>query len=409
MRTFAARRARFRISSPSASGRPGISDGARPREFFFSYVSGNYFSALGIAPAAGRLFVPGEGEAPGAGLELVLGYSYWQKRFGGDPGVIGRQVRINGAPATIIGVVDSRFHGTFANTEMDGFVPLSYMARSESVNLPGFFHDRATPRLTVMGTLKPGIGLAQARSEAEVIARRLERQYPDTDKGISVWLVPETWARPAPVRAMVAAGPLVVGLFLLLGGLVLVLACMNLSNILLVRAAGREREMAVRAALGSGRGRLVRQVLAESLLLALLGGVAGVILGAWASDAIASIPIAGSLPAAFDLSFDWRVFAYALAATLLAGAGAGLWPALAASRADVAAVLHECGRSGTAARGSRRFRNVLVFVQVAGSLTLLIVAAVFARSLSSVRHMELGIRPASSRELHHGYGLRGIR
>ena len=335
----------------------------------------------------------------------MLGYSYWQKRFGGDPGAIGRQVRINGAPATIIGVVDSRFHGTFANTEMDGFVPLSYMARSESINLPGFFHDRATPRLTVMGTLKPGVGLAQARSEAEVIARRLEHQYPDTDKGISVWLVPETWARPVPVRAMVAAGPIVAGLFLLLGGLVLVLACMNLSNILLVRAAAREREMAVRAALGSGRGRLVRQVLAESLLLALLGGVAGVTLGAWASDAIASIPIAGSLPSAFDLSFDWRVFAYALAATLLAGAGAGLWPALAASRADVAAVLHECGRSGIRRPGQPPLSQHSG-VRPGGRLPHPAHrrGRFCAKSLLGASHGP-GIRPAPSRQLHHGYGL----
>ena len=374
-------------------GQAGLSDGNKPQEFFFGYVTGNYFSALGIRPAAGRLFVTGEGEAPDAGLEVVLGYAYWQKRFGGDPAVIGRQVRINGAPATIIGVAERRFHGTYANTEMEAFLPLSYMARSESVGLPGFFHDRGAPRLTVMGMLKPGISLAQARSEAEVIARRLERQYPATDKGISVWLLPEPWARPVPVPSMVAAAPVVAVLFLLLGGLVLVLACMNLSNILLVRAAARAREMAVRAALGSGRARLVRQVLAENLLLALLGGVAGVLLGAFASDGMSLIPIAGNLPVALDLSFDWRVFTYALAATLLAGTGAALWPALAASRANVADVLHDCGRTGTAALGSRRLRNALVVIQVAGSLTLLIVAAVFARSLASMRNMDLGFEP----------------
>jgi len=374
-------------------GQAGISDGARPQEFFFSYVSGNYFSALGIRPAAGRLFVPGEGEAPESGLELVLGYSYWQKRYGASPSAIGKQVRINGAAATIVGVAERRFHGTYANTEMDGFVPLSYMAKSSAMNLPNFFHDRGAPRLTLMGILKPGVGLAQARSEAELIARRLERQYPATDKGISVWLGPEAWARPVPVPSMVAAGPILAGLFLLLGGLVLVLACMNLSNILLLRAAAREREMAVRAALGSGRGRLLGQVLGESLLLALVGGVAGVILGAWASAAIGAVRFSGNLPAVLDLSFDWRVFAYALAATLAAGIGAGVWPALAASRAEVAAVLHGCGRGGTAARGSRQLRNVLVVAQVAGSLTLLIVASVFARSLEAVRHMALGFEP----------------
>lgn len=390
-------------------GIAGFSTGDKPQQFFFCYASGNYFSALGIKPAAGRLFAPGEGEAPDTGIAVVLGYSYWQKRFGGDRGVIGRQVRINGAPATIVGVAEKRFHGTYANAEMDGFVPLSYMTQAENGNLRGFFHDRNAPRLTVMGMLKPGVSLAQAQSEAEVIARRLERQYPATDKGASVWVLPEPWARPVPVRSMVVAAPFVAALFLLLGGFVLLLACMNIGNVLLVRAAVREREMAVRAALGSGRARLVRQVLAESLLLALLGGAAGVILGAWACDALSAMQSGWNLPAALDLSFDWRVFSYALAATLLAGIGAGLWPALAASRADVAVVLHECGRSAPGARGGRRLRSALVVAQVAGSLTLLIVAGIFARSLGKARRMDLGFDPRhlgafTMDTAHAGYG-----
>ncbi|HEX8984705.1 MAG TPA: ABC transporter permease [Bryobacteraceae bacterium] len=371
----------------------GIGAGNKPQQFFFSYVTGNYFSALGIKPAAGRLFVPGEGEAPDAGAGVVLGYSCWQKMFGGDPGAIGRQVRINGAPATIVGVAEKRFHGTYANMELDGFVPLSLLTRSQNLDLRNFFHNRTTPRLTLMGMLKPGVTRRQAQSEAEVIARRLERQYPATDKGISVSILPEPWARPAPVRSLVAAAPFVAALFLLLGAFVLVLACMNIGNILLVRAAAREREMAVRAALGSGRPRLIRQVLAESLLLALIGGAAGVILGAWASDAAGAVRIMGNWPAVLDLSFDWRVFSYALAATLLAGIGAGLWPALAASRADIAAVLHECGRSASATRGGRRLRSALVVAQVAGSLTLLIVAGIFVRSLEKARSMDLGFDP----------------
>jgi predicted permease len=375
-------------------GHGGLNAGDQPREFFFSYVSGNYFSALGIKPAAGRLFVPGEGEAPDAALPLVLGYSYWQKRFGGDPRAIGRQVRLNGAPATIVGVVEERFHGTYANTDMQGFVPLSFMARSGNGERRGFFHDRTMARITVMGMLQPGVRLAEAQSEAQVIASRLERQYPATDKGISVAVLPETWARPAPIPAMAAIGPFVVALFLALGALVLALACMNVGNVLLVRAAAREREMAVRAALGSGRARLVRQVLGESLVLAVMGGAAGVTLGAWATDAISAVPMAlGNLPAVLDLSMDWRVFAYSLAATLLAGIGAGLWPAVAASRADIAAVLHESGGRTSAARGSRRLRNVLVVAQVAGSLTLLIVAGCLGGGLANARRMSVGFDP----------------
>lgn len=389
----------FRAQSRSYSdliafdlGRGGISTGEKAREFVFSYVSGNYFSALGVRPAAGRLFVPGEGEAPDTNLPLVLGYTYWQERFGGDTGVVGRQIRISGAIATIVGVAERRFTGTYANADLHGYVPLSYLTRSQG--RPGFFHDRSAPRLTVMGLLKPGVTRAQAASEATVIAARLERQFPDTDKGISVAVIPETWARPAPIPAMVATGPLITVLFLMLGGLVLVLACLNVSNLLLVRAAAREHEMAIRAALGSGRARLLVQVLAESVMLAALGGIAGALLSAWATDAVSAIPMAlGNLRAKLDLSFDWRVFAYALAATLLAGTGAGLWPALSASRTKIAAMLHESGRSASSAPGARRGRNLLVIAQVAASLALLIAAGSFIQGLANARRSDLGFDP----------------
>ena len=206
--------------------------------------------------------------------------------------------------------------------------------------------------------------------------------------------MPEEWARPAPIPALVSTGPLVSVLFLMLGGLVLVMACLNVGNLLLVRAAGREREMAMRSALGAGRTRLLRQVLSESLLLAVLGGVAGATLSIWFTDAVSAMPMAlGNLRAQLDLSFDWRVFTYAVGATLLAGIGAGLWPAVAASRADVASILHEGGRSASAARRTRRVRNVLVVAQVAGSLALLIVAGSFAGGLASAQRSAVGFDP----------------
>src|SRR5262249_8031986 len=158
----------------------GITDGRRPRQFFFSYVSGNYFAALGVPPAAGRVFFPGEGEWPDAPLNFVLSYSYWQRAYGGDPSVVVRQVRVNGAPATIIGVAARGFHGTYANTEIDGFLPLSVLSHTEPFGGVGFFHDRGSPRLTVMGILAAGVPIAQARREADLIAARLERQYPAT-------------------------------------------------------------------------------------------------------------------------------------------------------------------------------------------------------------------------------------
>jgi predicted permease len=374
-------------------GQGGLSDGRRPTHFFYSYVSGNYFTALGVPPAIGRVFSPGEGETLNTPVSIVLSYSYWQRRFAGDISVVGRQVRIDGAPVTIAGVSARGFRGTYANTEIDAFLPLSLLARTENGRLRNFFHDRANPRLTLMGILAPGVRLSAARTEASLIAARLEQQYPATDNGIRVWVIPESWSRPVPIPSMVNSAPFVAGFFLLLGILVLVLACKNVGNILLARAAAREREMAIRAALGSGRARLVRQVLGETLVLAVLGGIAGVLLGSWAAAGISVVPISRELPASLDLSFDWRVFAYALFTTLLAGIGAGIYPALGASRANISTVLHEAGRSETAARGSRRRRSALIVVQVAGSLTLLIVAGAFVRSLSAMRTMDIGFNP----------------
>lgn len=375
-------------------GHGGLSTGDKAEEFTFTYVTGNYFSVLGIRPAVGRLFAPGEGESPGSAIPLVLGHSYWQKRFGGDPAVVGRQVRINGAAATVVGVVERSFQGTYANVDMPGYAPLSLLAQTLAARGGGFFHDRAQARLTVMGMLKPGARVEDARTEAQVIAGRLERQYPATDKDITVTVIPETWARPAPIPALVAMGPVVVGLFLVLGALVLALACLNVGNVLLVRAASRQQELAVRAALGSGRARLAGLILGEIILLAAAGGAAGVILSLWATDAAATAPMGlGNLPAALDFSPDWRVFAYALAATLLAAVAAGLWPALVASRADVASVLRGCGRSASAGRGGSRLRRFMIVAQVAGSLTLLIVAGCFAGGLAGARRIETGFEP----------------
>ncbi len=376
-------------------GHGGLSVSGKAQEFLFTFVTGNYFSVLGINPAAGRLFSPGEGESPDAPLSIVLGHAYWRKRFGGDPGVVGRQVRLSGVPATIVGVADSSFRGTYANSEMDGFATLSYLTRSGKWDGGSFFHDRANPRLTLMAILNPGVSLASARAEAQVIATRLERQYPATDAGISVDVLPETWARPAPIPSMVAMAPAAAGVFLLLGVFVLLIACLNVSDVLLVRAAAREREMAVRAALGSGRARLVRLALADTLLLAMIGGIAGMTLGAWATAAVSAIPgmTAGNIPVLFDFGFDWRVFAYAFAATLLAAAAAGIWPALAASRPDIAAVLHGGGRSASQARRAGRSRSIMVVAQVAGSLTLLIVAGSFAAGVDRARRIDLGFDP----------------
>ncbi|HJS98385.1 MAG TPA: ABC transporter permease [Terriglobales bacterium] len=376
------------------TGSAGLSVDGKPGQFAFSAVTGNYFSALGVKPLLGRLFVPGEGEKPGDALTLVLGHAYWQRRFAGDPAVIGKHIAVNGRPAIIIGVAPRQFHGLLFAFDMDGYLPLSMDSLGEKGG--AFWSDRADRALMLFARLSPGTGLGQAQTAMAVVAKRLAAQYPSTDKGLAVRVIPERQARPAPeVSSFV---PVIAGLFLALPSLVLLLACMNVANLLLARATAREREMAIRAAIGAGRVRLIRQMLIESLLFALLGGIAGAVLGELAILAAGFLlrPVTTSSAGyAFrmDCRFDWKVFAYTLAAAVFTGIFVGLWPALRAGRTDLNAVLHEGGRSDSSGPARYHFRRLLIVAQVAGSLMLLVVAGLFVRSLNHAEHMFLGFAP----------------
>ncbi|MGA9936956.1 MAG: ABC transporter permease [Candidatus Acidiferrales bacterium] len=376
----------------------GFSADGRADRLYVSCVTGNYFSALGLKPALGRLFLPGEGENAGADPTVVLGYAYWQTRFGGDPDVIGKVVRLDGEPATIIGVAPKNFDGTFSLLRMDAYLPLVMITKEKP--LAGLFAARKQREIDAMARLKPGVSFEEARSAVDVIADRLAAQYPDEDKGISVRVIPKPQARPTPAAGSLV--PLVAGLFLGLAALVLLLVCMNVASILMARATARRREMAVRAALGAGRGRIVRQMMTEAILLSLLGGAAGVILGSWASRSLSLLLPPLNLPLSLDFHFDWRVAAYSLAIVLFAGTVVGLWPALRSARTNLGDVLHE-GRSDSASVTRHRARSVLVVVQVAGSLTLLIVAALFVRSLRRAEQMYLLAGVAAG--LIGGWGL----
>jgi len=371
----------------------GLAFGTKTTQFMYSAITGNYFSALGIQPAAGRLLEPGEGENEGAPREVVLGYSFWQRRFGGDPTVLGQQVRVDGRPATVIGITPQIFRGTYEGMDMEGFVPLRSLVEEPWAH--ELFTSRTVRPLTVFGRLKPGVSLGEAQSEMMVLTRRLEEQYPATDKGTGARVVPEPLARPVPIRAGMDMFPFIRFSLLFLAGLVLAVACMNIANILLVRATVREREMAIRAALGSGRGRLIRQMLTESLLLAMLGAIVGMILGKWASQSFAdALPrMVSDLPVLFDTSFDWRVFTYALSAALLSGGLIGIWPAIRVSRAEPGAALHDGSRSNSSGSQRQRIRGLLVAGQVAGSLVLLVAAGLFVRSLQTAQSLDLGYAP----------------
>src|ERR1700687_5309115 len=338
----------------------GLAVGGKTTPFLYSAVTGNYFSALGINPAAGRLFEPGEGEHDEDPLIVVLSYSFWQRRFGGDQAVIGQQVRVDGKAATVVGVTPKGFHGVYEALDMEGFMPLRSLLGDAWAH--GMFTNRTIRPLTVLGRLKPDVGLAAAQSAMNVLTRRMEDAYPASDKGIGARVILETSARPIPLRSLIEIVPFIRFCMLFLAGLVLTLACMNVGNILLVRSTVRQREMAIRPALGSGRARLIRQMLTESVFLSFLGASAGVLLGNWVSRAFAdSVPgVFSDVPILLDVSFDWRVFSYALTAALAAGCLIGIWPALQASRADAGAALHDGSRSNSGGPQRQRIRGLLV-------------------------------------------------
>jgi predicted permease len=354
-----------------------------------NYVSGNYFTALGLQPAAGRLYRSSEGETPGEPLLVVLGNGYWQKRFHGDPRAVGKQIQINGRSATIIGVVPRQFQGTHSIFETHVYLPISAMIQEESVSL--FWDNRDRRGILAFARLQPGISLREAQSALDVITARLALQYPATDKGFTVRAIPEKSARPIPYANNFFVA--VSGLFLVLAAFVLLLACMNVENILLARGSARQREMAIRAALGAGRARLIRQMLTESILLAIFGGAAGMLLGIWASRLTGSIHFQ-NIPLHVDASFDWLVFAFAAASALLTGLVVGLLPAFRASSAHANSVLHEGGQRNSFGIKLSGFRNFLVVAQVAGSFTLLVIAGLFVRSLQKVQTFDLGFDPS---------------
>lgn len=364
----------------------GIGDKGRAERVILSYVPSNYFTMLGLHPTVGRLIAPGEGDAPGSAPVVVLGYSYWQRRFGGDAGVVGRSVNLDGQEVTVIGVMQKDYLGAFAVVEMDAYAPIGMItAGSKS---PAFFTSRDHGNVRVLATLRPGVTPKQAEASLNVIAQRLAQQYPLTDQGKIPRVVPERMARPEP--SVADSITLVAGVFLLLVGLVLLVACVNVANLLLARAASREKEIAIRAAMGAGRLRLIRQLLTESLLLALGGGVGGALLGMWVCHALEGLRPLGDFPIRFGNTFDWRVFTYVAAVALAAGIFAGLAPAMRVRKTNLNTTLREGGRGMIGDSARHLLRNSLVAAQVAGSLVVLVAAGLFARSLGHAKSIDLG-------------------
>ncbi|MGD0128467.1 MAG: ABC transporter permease [Terriglobia bacterium] len=366
----------------------GISYQGHANRIIMAYVPSNFFSMLGIRPALGRLIAPGEGDAPKTGPVVVLGHSYWMRHFGSDPGIIGRSVTLDGQAVTVIGVVPKEFNGPYNLIELDAYAPIGI---HDTPTHSGFYQDRGETELRVLATLKPGITTKQAEASLNVIAERLAKAYPKTNKGQMVRVVPERLARPEP--AVESYMPLVTTIFLIMVGLVLLVACFNVANLQLARAASREKEIAVRAAMGAGRARLIRQMITESLVLAVAGAVGGALVGNWVIRGLEKLRPLGDFSLRLGFSFDWRVFAYVAGIALLAGIVSGLAPALRASRTNLNETLREGGRGLVGDTRRHWLRNGLVVAQVAGSLIVLVAAGLFTRSLRNAEAVDLGYDP----------------
>jgi len=370
----------------------GLSADGNNEPIWTNYVTDSFFQMMGVKPALGIFIEPVSGNSVGSEPVLVLGYAFWQAHFGSDPNVIGKSVLINGHSVTIIGVAPKGFRGITSLIDTQGYLPLG-MAAVTSDASKDFLTNREASALTIITRLKPGIPLASAQPVLNVIAHRLSAQYPATHK----WRNMNAYAfgpmSPTEDSQSDSVVKLISGLFLILAGSVLILACLNVANLLLARASGRQGEMAVRAAMGGSRSRLVRQLLTEGLLLALLGCAAGIALGLVGSRCMSSINIHMNIPLILDFHFDWRVFAYALSIAVLTALLVGIAPALRATRGDLNNLLHESCRTTTP--GRQHARGILVVTQVGGSLMLLIVAGLFIRSLRNVAHANLGFDPSN--------------
>jgi putative ABC transport system permease protein len=374
------------------SGPAGRADGltlngtTQPAQTLF--VSGDFFQMLGIRPYLGRFILPSEGSAPGGDPVVILSYRYWKARFHADPGVVGKAAYMNGRAVTIVGIAPKGFLGPTPLIEMEAYLPLGMMT-IDTAGSPDLLSAVGTRDLLILARLAPGLSIEQANAALAALGKQFARQYPNP--GVSGALQ----ARPLRPPGLINGPnplPTLAGLFLTLAGMVLALACLNVANLSLVRAAGRQREMAVRAALGGSHTRLIRHLLSETVLLTLFGAAAGLIAGSFALRAISSVAAATDLPIVFEFPFNFRIFLYALGVAVLAAAIVGIIPALRVSRGNLSQILHEGGR-GSTGRGQNT-RTALVAVQVAGSVALLIVAGLFVRSLQSVQHSDLGFDPA---------------
>ena len=344
-------------------------------------VSGNFFEVLGVKPTLGRTFLPDEDLTPGAHPVVVLSHAFWEHRLGADPGVLGKKFIFYGTSFTAVGIAPAGFNGILVGVQPDFWAPLAMTAAF--TNDASFLTDRDTSWVFGAGRLKVGVTQSQAQADMGVLSHHLQQAYPKSNSAHEAAVFPVTLV-PAPFRGYVIA---FTGLLMAVVVLVLLIACANAANLLLAQATARRREMAIRAALGAGRGRLIRQMLIESTLVAFLGGCVAFLLASWIAPALLALK-PPSFPLKLEVPLDWRVLAFTVAASLATGIIFGLAPALRSAWLDVISVLKDEGGIGGYRRS--KLRSVLVVAQISVCLVLLISAGLCVRSLMNAQSINPG-------------------
>ena len=361
----------------------------KPERIAGMLASANYFDVLGVRPVLGRGFLPVEDEKPGGAPVAVISYRLWQTHFGGNPNMLGRTLEINQHPYSIVGVTPAEFQGSQTGVRTEIWVPI--MMEAQLNPLGDLLHDHHQFWLLGFGRLKPGVTLAQAQEEMTLRLKPEARNYPEEHKGHdSVTLYP-LWRNPFGLNYFFAT---LLPVLMSIAGLVLLLACANVANLMLVRAVGRRREIAIRMSLGGSRWRLVRQLLVESLILALAGGGVALLITFWTQGTLMKfIPVTEDIPVALNIAADRTVLVATLVISVITGVIFGILPALRCSGVAPAAVLKEETGSMSGGLKKARLASGLVVAQISLSLLLLICAGLLIRSFRSAQQINPGFNP----------------
>jgi predicted permease len=352
-------------------------------------VSGNFFSVLGTRATIGRVFAPQEyGDKPGAFPLVVISDRFWRSHFNADPSIVGKTVRVNQHELTVVGVADPAFHGSFAGEAFDLWVP--YMLQPELNGVDEWMlRDRANRNMFGIARLKPGVTLEQARGELASLATRMAVADADTNQGLSATMLPLANSHFGPQSLLLAPLSILMGVC----GVLLLIVCANVANLLLARATMRQKEFSTRLALGAGRARLARQVVTEILLLSIAATVCGMVVTLWMSHILVDLLPPARLSLALDLHLNPRVFAFSALLCLVTTFAASLFPALQAGRTNLNENLNEAGRSAVGGVRSHRLRSSLVVAEVSLALVALIGAALFVRGFAATRQIDPGFHP----------------